>query len=717
MRKEASQIIATAVAGILFVADSQLAAAQQADEQPGDGLALEEVTVTAQRRVESVIDVPVSMTVLNGEQLAATAPDGLLGIAGSVPNLVYAGGAYKARPEITMRGIFSQVRNIGFDASLGVYVDGVFLGRPIAFNPSVLDIEQVEVLRGPQGSLFGKNTSSGALNVQLKQPQARSELLVEAGYGNYDTTRGRVIVNLPLIEDKLFARFSGFGIDSGGYVKNLVDGSDTGSEQTYGGRAQFRLLATDNLEFNLSLDKTASTYGIGQTEGVTSLPYTSAPGPYTVANDLDSEERLDVSGVGLTSQYHFASGHELTSITAYREASDDLYYDNDNSPLDINRTRFVDTQHQFSQEVRIASPRYDRYDYVAGVYFFHQSIGTNRPVYWGAAFAVPNQFMANYGSVSTDSYAGFGQLNYRLTQALTVFAGLRATRESKDLDFTQDGLLPLGLPDIAPFSRSLSDTDTSPSVGLSYEFNKELTTYAKFSRGYKSGGFNADFISSLTDLQFGPESVSNYEVGTKALLWEERMRLSVALFYMDYQDMQVSQFNTTTGGFTIRNAGAATSQGVELDLSVRPLRGLEVTAGVGYTDAKFDEFKNGGGRGIDFDGNRLPKAPRYTANLALDYSHAVAAWGELRLGADYNYRSNQFTTEKNIPTDYVGGYGLLNARAGLVFAEDRWDVSLWARNLLDSDALASSSLDGINRYVSVRYVEPRTYGVNVTFRN
>jgi iron complex outermembrane receptor protein len=150
------------------MAGSRPAAAQQSTgPSSGDALALEEVTVTAQRRVESIIDVPVSMTVLNGEQLAATAPDGLLGIAGSVPNLVYGGGAYKARPEITMRGIFSQVRNIGFDASLGVYVDGVFLGRPIAFNPSVLDIAQVEVLRGPQGSLFGKNTSSGALNVQL----------------------------------------------------------------------------------------------------------------------------------------------------------------------------------------------------------------------------------------------------------------------------------------------------------------------------------------------------------------------------------------------------------------------------------------------------------------------------------------------------------------------------------------------------------------------
>ncbi len=676
---------------------------------------IETVVVTAEKRPEDLQKVPLSMTVLSSEDLSKKGINSLRQLEFSVPNLSFVGVDTSVGPTVAIRGISSDARNIGFESGVSMYVDGVYTGRPDTFNADMLGIEQIEVLRGPQGTLFGKNTTAGALNITTRQPTDTLEGSAEFEYGTFNQVVGRGTISGPLVEGKLAAEAGGFFRFRGGYQANLFDGTRKYDENSIGGQAKFRYTPNASTDITLAFDGLAEHYRPDANQVLPgSFGYVPGQDPRAVNIDAPVFQKRQIFGTSLTANLQLEDGTTLTSISAYRLADTHFLSDDDASPEPFLTSNFVDNQNQFSQEVRLASPGEGALTYVAGVYFFAQGVNTRR-----ASIIPPFTLLGPMGvavtldgSVNTRSYAAFGQAEYKFTDALRLSAGLRYTYEEKDLRMNLMGSPLFGIIDLNA-TRSISDSNLSPMVSLSYAFSDEVNGYAKISEGFKSGGFNADFVAS-SQVEFKPETVTNYEIGLKTQI-ADHLRLNVAAFYMDYDDLQVSSFQQFSG-FVISNAAKAHIWGAEVDGVAELFPGFELTGGLGYLNATFSSYPNGGGLGIDYTGNTLPNAPHWTGNVAGEYTFKLLDWGTAFARAEYAYRDFSFTDSSNDAGHLLSGFGLFDARIGLNSPDGRWTFELWGKNL--SDKLYANDrgvpiLGGILGQTFVSYGAPRTAGIRV----
>jgi iron complex outermembrane receptor protein len=316
--------------------------------------------------------------------------------------------------------------------------------------------------------------------------------------------------------------------------------------------------------------------------------------------------------------------------------------------------------------------------------------------------------------VDTTTYALFTHGNYHLTDNWTLVAGLRFTHEDKHADFYQQGILPF-IPDIGPLSEDQADSHWSPMGGVEYQISADSMAYLKVTEGYKSGGFNADNISSAENFEFGPESVWNYELGWKTEFLGRRARLTAALFYMDYQDLQVTQFDQPTSSNYIDNAASATSKGLEVELLALPMEGLQVDAALGLLDATYDEYTDAFGQ--DLSGNDLVYAPPVTATLGAQYTFPVGGGFDLQMRGEVNYRDEMQGDPENSAASRIEASTVVNARIGLI--SERWSVTLWSMNVFDDQyvlfqATRPKLVLGYSE-TAVTYAEPRTYGINATY--
>lgn len=694
-------LIAAAVIG-------QAASAQEADETAGSGLDV--IVVTAQKREQNIQNVPVAVSVTTGKDLERLQVSNVESLQYSTPSLVVA-GSDPTRQRFGIRGISDQSRNAGFDNRIGVYVDGVWVGRSAASNQAALDVASIEILRGPQGTLFGKNTVAGAINIITAKPEFGSSGYLEAEYGNYDNRRLKGMLNFAAL-DKVAMRVSGMYRKRDGFVQNTFNALDYDNRDEYGLRGQL-LFEQGDTSFYIAAD-TAQFKGRATAGGVR-IDAT----PYQI--EINEEQNVKIGYDGLSAQvdHEFGNGGTLTSITGFRTSRYDAESDEDFSQLNYATTKpiFEETSH-LSQEIRYASDETGRFDYVVGLFYLEQDIeGAGAATAFAPAInpRAPAVFVgvSQGATVKSQSYAAFVHTNFDITDRLELTAGARINKEDKSVDFSitdTSGLFTSGA-----LKDTRSSSDFSPTFSLNYDVTDDVMGYARYSRAYKSGGWNTDFVASVKDIAFEDESVDAFELGLKSLLFDRRLRLNLSAYISKHSDFQVFSFSQlSTGGTALRatNAGKVTSKGFEIEADIQPVDWLNLFANYGYNDAKFDSFANGGGAGVDFDGNRPAEAPKHNLNLgiAADFDLGFA---NLMIQGDYNYRSSFFSNPDNLPVNLNSSLEQANVRAGLDFG--KVSVFGWMRNAFDVETQIYNgrSFLGIARG---KYNDPQTYGVTLKIK-
>lgn len=708
-------LLALAVAGAITPAMSQQAAAPKAD----DPNVLETVTVTAQKRAQSLQDVPISMTVLGEEQLEKSRIRSLFDLQQSVPN--FEAAALPGTPAITVRGVGGGGRNIGFDTRVGVYLDGIYVGQAQALNQPLFDIEQIEVLRGPQGHLFGRNTVAGAVNITTRAPSKEFEGSLRAVLGNYGAVEGYATFSGPL-SDKVLAKFSIASEDRDGYSTNKFNNSKIDDLKRLTTRGQLSFPVSDKLKINLYGDYSDTKQNAILGEPTTFFSDQPIPGgrlPNRVVNfNTIPYTNAKLSGLSANVNYVLDSGSTFTSITGYRDTHQDRANDTDYNPQDIFRILYTDDFKQTSQEFRIVSPNSGSYRYIGGIYYLKETADTVRRALTGADAGIirlpTNLVGTNAGSVDTKTTAIFGALDVDMAKDLTLNLGVRFTRETKDFLYNLNGAGALGIATLVNFRDNRSENKSTPTVGISYAASKDLNLYAKYSTGFKSGGWNADFVraTQVADgINFNTETVKSYEAGLKGKALGGRMQYDVSVFTSDFDNYQTFFFVPLPNGTAIlqlKNAAKVKSEGMEASTKLRVTQNLRLGANVGILKTKYKSFPNGGGIGVDLSGQDVPDTPKLTAALTVDYGIPVPSLGgKIDLFADYSHRDDTF---QGTNVARLSNRDLTNARASYTPSNGKWAVSLWGRNLGNSDYVIATGRDFLGNQFLTRGV-PRMYGV------
>ena len=774
-----------------------LALGVEAQKVQGTGLTLEEITVTARRREESLQSTPVAVTALTGEALETRGAASVDAVSQFVPNVQFdgaaalSGGAYNAT--VFIRGIGQNDFAIFSDPGAAMYLDGVYLGRSIGGIMDAVDLQCVEVLRGPQGTLFGRNTIGGAVNIVSRQPSDEFEGEVSLTGGRFNRFDGKAVVNIPL-SDTFATRFTVASINRDGYQKRLTDGEDPGDRDARIGRVQALWNASENLDFTLSLDATrvrqnsapltlidvapvgvpfmnlynglvAPGLGIAAPNGVSSvnaswrtadIDQTWAGGPSV--NDLDAR------GASLTVDWDLGAV-AIKSITAYRELEALFARDGDNTPFTFRETINDDDQDQFSQELQLAGTSFDdRLTWLVGAYYFDESaqeegkanlaLGTFAalealtlppgttwcglpgpnpraiaacpppPLRFGGA-GNPNNIGVDVGvdlftRVANESFALFGQGTFDITDRLSVTAGLRWTKDDKEVQLVHlreaSGRYVVGAPGTQDtFVEEWSEV--TPKLGLELQLTDDALLYVSYAKGYKSGGFNARPLSGIAEVQtpYDPEIVDSYEVGAKTGWWDGRVTANFAAFFNDYTDMQLT-INATPQNF-VRNAGEAEIKGAELEIVARLARGFDVNVAAGYLDAEYTELDPQLATlnpPLTAD-KKLVKAPDWTLSAGMQYRFDVGA-GEIVLRGDWAYKSKVFHDVFNDARLAQEAFDLFNAYAAFTTSNRHWEIAVFGTNLSDERyRLSGNSSVGFGLAEST-FSPPREWGATLRYR-
>jgi iron complex outermembrane receptor protein len=703
-----------AAASAAALAEASSAPAQTASDSASERAArptvLGDVVVTARKRAENLQNVPASIQAVGAAQLERLNVKSLEDLNGTTP-----GAHLDDAGNLTIRGISSNARNAGFEAGAGVYVDGVYIGRPLSNDQDLVDVGQVEILRGPQGTLFGKNTTAGAVSITTVQPGNSWRGDAEIQYGQRNDLRVAGYVAGPLVPDLVGLKLGAFERTSDGYQHNVYIGATYGNYDERGGRVELRITpGTWDLALRGDYDRDYGTPA-GQVP-VTGFATAYASGMDNVAYNTPYYLHREGGGYSFTANDALPGGYTFTSISAWRSLRTVLNFDDDFSPLTIASHHWVDKSHQISQELRLASPSEGKFTWLVGGYFFYQDLGANRPVSLTPPFPVTGT-LNDIVTVKTYSFAGFANADYHFTDALTLNVGLRYTSEHKTLNFDQIGILELGYPNLL-INDQFTDSDVSPTAALSYKFSPQATGYLKYSKGFKSGGWNPD-ITTTTHIGFNPEDVTNYEAGLRTRLFQDRLSANVTAYYMDYDNLQVSQFLGTFSGYVITNAGKARVKGVEIDLQAQPVSWLNLTAGGAYNDAKYVQFDSG--TGVSYAGQQFTFAPVFTAFVSGDVRTPVATNVNLIAHLDYRYQSTEYFDDQRsyypgIGPAASGPYGLLNGHVGVAL-RDGLTLEVFGENLTDNRALTNRLTDGLSLGVLTDiYLPPREVGVRAAYR-
>lgn len=696
-------------------ADAPLAANEQAN---GDV-----IVVTARRREERLQDVPGSVTALSSGQLEQFDAVEIGDIQASAPNLVlHEGDAQNTVAYI--RGV-GQLDSLAFaDPGVGIYLDDVYLGRAQGSFLDVFDVERIEVLRGPQGTLYGRNTIGGAIKFVSRQPTEELEAYASATYGNFDRVDLKAGLSGPVAGDKLLGKASIAYLRRDGYSDNAFDGQDDGDKDTLAWRASLLAKPTDRFEFTLttdgSIDKPDTSRTPARETAVFGVFPATSDDPFQVDADFNGLSDLNVWGVSGRAVLDVSDAATLTSITAYREMSYDANLDLDATPDPIFGVFVFQDQKQFSQELQL-SVEAGSLAVVSGLYFFHEEDVTESGIFGPDIAFVSNSL----NDQTTRSFAAYTDASFDASDRLSISLGLRLTYEEKDFARIQeffDAATPL-VPVLGEGFRA-TDVDVtedffnvSPRASLSYDFSDDVTGYASVSRGFKSGGFDGRSNSDFEAVPFEAETLWAYEAGVKGALYDNRLTGSVAFFYNDYSDLQVSSFTADDmGGFAaiFTNAASARIYGVEMEATARPVDGLRFDAAVGYLNAEYNEFI--GADGADVSDMLSPaNSPRWTARLGAEARRPVGQGTEFVIAGAASYRGDVFPTVSSSPVLFQESYVLFDASAGFEFADGRYALRAVGKNLSDERYRQQGfDLSDSLGYQLGYYGAPRTWSITAS---
>ncbi|OUS27330.1 TonB-dependent receptor [Gammaproteobacteria bacterium 45_16_T64] len=675
-----------------------------------DGASLEKVVVTAQKREQDQQDTPLSISTFDAQALEDQGISDIEDVSIYVPNVQISetpGGSTGAT--IGIRGSVTINPAVTWEPTVGIYMDGVFIAKNIGGLFDVAELERIEILRGPQGTLYGKNTTGGAVNLVTRRPSGEMEGKVRLGAGNFGYRESYVSVDTPsIINDKLSFSVALSKKDRDGFYDNDA-GGDAASEfkalDSIAGRMSALFNATDDLQFYYTFDRSEkdNTPAFGQSTG----------------SDDDSERQDEGSLNGAFFDKSSSVGHAfhmewdvsdnltIKSISAYREMTFDDANDYDGTPFTFfHSERHVD-QKQWSEEIQFIGS-VGSVDFVTGVFLFRENADAENP------FEFQTGVVDNFYGVDTNSMAAYGQLDWHATDALTLTTGLRWTQEDKD--FYVDNL----------FSDVEADkrwTNTSPMAAVSYAWTDNILNYAKVTQGWKSGGFNGEASSTTSAATpYDEETVIAYETGLKSRWFDSRLQANIAVFQNNIEDLQISSYQQPYSQLT--NAGKATVKGVEVELLAAITDNFMLNINYGYLDAKYDEFDyydSGTNTTIDISDIALFQyAPEKTFSIGAEYNYAFS-FAEIVARMDWSYVDDfdVYPEPWNEKATHVRSYHLLNARIALVnialgSTSQSFEVAVWGKNLTDEEYRINGIPTGAGSAVNY-FGDPRTFGADVTY--
>jgi len=690
---------------------------------PQQSIVIDDIIVTARKRTESVQDVPISISAIDAQQIENLNLHNLDEIAALMPNVVTSGGGQGANT-FSIRGLSTTSNNPGFETGIGMYIDEVYIGRQFAFVMPIFDLQRIEVLRGPQGTLFGRNTIGGAISLTTLSPSESFQGSAQVTAGDYNLREGAFRIAGPIAESGVLASFSVQATERDGYLDDFANGADYNNQSSISSRAKFVYEPSDAVRISAAVDyyEDQNVDGIMDVRGgaLAALDPTP-PSDRSVAFNFEPFSRRSALG-GMVRVDADLGWADLVSITALRAHRIKGLADQDFSLADISFTGRTENQDQFSQEIRLQSGEESRHSYALGAYYFNETLHALTTANLGADVLGSPETAFTTADVKSDSWAIFGNVEFALTERFALGGGLRYTQENKELGFSQDlspgaFLMPLlGIAiDIPALTTTNDEGAWSGNAYANYHPNDNMLAYLSYSRGYKAGGFNATVIGvTPTDLSFDAEFVNSYEIGFKTSWFNDRVRFNIAAFHIDYTNKQEQSLIGTT--FIVNNAASAESDGFEIELFARATDNLTIMAGLGYTDAQYGSYVgctvDGIGQPVDCSGNGLQNAPRLTASLALRYEQPI---GDRLLGfisGDASYRDDAYVDSINTPDYLHESRTIVNAQLGVEDSSGGWRVTLWGKNIFGEDR-SELSFGFLGTDYTI-LVAPRTVGLKLS---
>ncbi|RVT95081.1 TonB-dependent receptor [Sphingomonas crocodyli] len=684
------------------------------DVAPEAGTDINDIVVTATRRAEPLQKVPIAISVVGGDLLRSENRAGLQSISAIVPSLNFRNTASAKDQALFIRGLGTVSTSPGVEPTVSTVIDGVVLARQGQASMDLMDIDHIEVLRGPQGTLFGKNASVGAVNIVTRAPGDAFHGFADIGYyTGGDEWRLRAGVSGPLAGDKVAFSLTGAYSHFNGNVTNVFNNKTVNGFRNAGVRGKLQFTPSEDLKITLIGDyadaKSTTPQGVVSsttlvaypTNVVTNFPaFASALAPVVpradnraINSNYSTFAKDKNRGISLQADWSLGD-YTVTSITAWRGWKNDQAQDQDRLPA---ATTAFPQQHdignldfdQYSQELRLASPKGQFIDYQVGLFFFqgddkerYQRITT---LATGASFLG----VANY-SVKNKSYAGFGEANLHFTDQFRATLGARLTRDKLRYSFVRTSTSPTavaGIQTAFTAGGNTSDTGFSGRAGLQYDLAPSAMAYFTYGRGYKGPAYNVAFSMLPQDtMALKPETSNSYEVGIKSRFLDNMLRVNIAGFLDKFKNYQVNFFDTFNGSPVTRlvNAGRVSTRGVELDVDFQPTRALTLSAGGAYTKARVDNFicPAGANASCQINGRPLPYAPRWKGNVRASYELPVSDALSIRLTTDANAQSKVQYSINQTPTTEQSAFGIWNASLGLI-GKDRWELNLVVKNITD----------------------------------
>jgi iron complex outermembrane recepter protein len=765
---------------------------QAQTEEQQRGFVLEEVVVTARKREENLQATPIAISAFTDRELEVRQIVSSDQLADITPNLVFdsvspSSGSSSAA-QIFLRGIGQTDFTPVTDPGVGLYVDGVYMARSVGNVLDFLDVQRIEILRGPQGTLFGRNAIGGAISIHSRRPTENLGGSIEVQGGDDNMRNVAAKLNLPISEN-LLSKFAIASKKRDGYTKRVFDGIETGDDDSLAARGSIEWTPAETFELYATVDATKirengaptvsggvndkqafGTFGNGLLDSCQAIsinpdfPVSGPPsfpppgvgadgapgcygpesfaGPYTSEGTFPVKSDLDIWGMSAQMTWDVNEWLTIKSITAYRELEMFSSRDGDNTPANIFATEDLYEQDQISQELQLSGVAMDdRLQWLFGLYYFQEDGFNLNPVY------LPVGSIQSGGHFDNDSEAAFFQATYDVSERLAFTFGVRHTRDTKR--FTPDqiilgdgsaaGIFPptwplfedfylpsAGAPipkgdRLATFAEFEADfDDTNILLNASYQWTDNVMVYATYSEGFKSGGFDQRFTAFTPEpTSFEPETVDSYEVGLKSDLLNSRVRLNVALFHTDYEDLQIlirESFNPITF-----NGGKAEIDGAEVELTWMPTNRWHLTTAIGYLDAGYERLDPSVSAGTNatpiFLDNKLVNTPELSASVGIAYSVDLSDWGSLTPRVDWSYHDEQENNALNTPQLHQDSYELLNAAIAFESTDGRWESVLAFRNITDETYLitGNSGFQTASAYVEQIYNRPREWSLSVRY--
>lgn len=697
---------------------------------------VEEIVVSAQKRDESLTDTPVSVSVVGSEWVAKSNLTSLEDLGAVVPGLNFF-SQFVYNNTVTLRGVGTFSRNAGFDERVGLYLDGIYLGPSYGLNQNLLDLAQVEVLRGPQGTFFGRNAIAGAINLKSQKPGEELRVMGRARYGSLGERVLQGLVSVPVRDELAISMAAGLN-NRDGLTDNLITGDELDTRNRDSMRAQ-AVYGRDGFEAHLSLDRTSlderALIGDPLSDTMGAAPDIFAPHDFEVAFNTMPQQSVVAKGAGLTLSYELANGGTIQSLSGLRSTDVAMKNDTDYTPADLLHIDYDEAYSHFSQEVRYASNRDAAFSYMVGGTYLDQKAKTDRHAIAGAdgllLGMLPGADLSNIGQVDTTAWGLFANADYAVTDRLSLRAGVRYSHDKKVADWTINTLQgPVFGLATGTLNAERTDDDISPTFSVSYRASDDMTAFVRYAEGYKSGGFNLDYVSAGIfpgDMEFEKESARSYEAGLKGSMADGMIWFSATAFWVDYDDFQVNQFRDLGGGRTaivISNAAKVRTKGLELEVQAEPTEGLSIRAWTSVLDAVYSEFAEGGVGGTDVSGNKLD-APDFEAGVVVDYERNLSATLLGFLHASFTHAGGSYVTPDNvrsqpllaggsIPYGRLGARDLFDVKLGVGSDDGAWRLAFYAENILKDDAVTSSIRDFFGTITEAR-LQPRSYGLEASF--